>query len=64
MTELDQIGWDYLEGCIGAYLQGKQTFNWITAIIRGADPKKLREIIQSIDGDSQRKSELLRWLPW
>ena len=60
MKDIDEIGWDYVEGCIRAFLRGKQTLNWILAIVGGSDKQRLQSIINSLDGDSIRKIELLR----
>ena len=60
MKDIDEIAWDYVEGCIRAFLRGKKTLNWILAIIRGSDKQRLQNIINSLDGDPIRKIELLR----
>jgi len=60
MKDIDEIGWDYVEGCIRAFLRGKKTLNWILAIVRGSDKQRLHSIINSLDGVPNRKLELLR----
>lgn len=60
MEDTEQIGWNYVEGCITAYLRGKKTLPWIISIINGSDTRRLEKIIESTDGISQRKDELLR----
>lgn len=63
MTTIEEAAQDWLEGCIRAFLCGKQNFKWITSIVNGSDPKKLREIVESIDGVPERKEILLKWIP-
>ena len=60
MKDIEQIGWNYVEGCVTAYLHGKKTLPWIVSIVKGSDAQRLEKIIESVNGIPQRKEELLR----
>jgi len=57
--KIDEDTFFYLEGCVKAFLKGKNSVSWILGIVKGSDKKLMREIIASIDGDYDRKTQLL-----
>ncbi len=57
--QIEDDAFYYLDGCIRAFISGKNTLSWILGIVRGADKNLLRQIIASHEGDSNRKTQLL-----
>lgn len=60
---VDEIKRNYIAGCVRAFLEGKQTINWVMALIRGHRfPKVILEAILTgaqPDADPTRYEELL-----
>jgi len=60
---VDEIKRNYIAGCVRAFLEGKQTINWVMAFIRGHRlPKPILEDILTRaqpDADPARYEELL-----
>jgi len=60
---VDEIKRNYITGCVHAFLEGKQTINWVMAFIRGHRlPKAILEDILTRaqpNADPARYEELL-----